>query len=42
MASLSQSRLREMVEPPVTAAGYDLEAVTVNKAGRRSVASTGR
>jgi ribosome maturation factor RimP len=37
MASLSQTRLRELVEPVVTAAGYDLETVSVAKAGRRSV-----
>jgi ribosome maturation factor RimP len=37
MASLSQSRLRELVEPAVAEAGYDLEEVTVTKAGRRSV-----
>jgi ribosome maturation factor RimP len=37
MASLSQTRLRELVEPVVTAAGYDLEELTVTPAGRRSV-----
>jgi ribosome maturation factor RimP len=37
MASLSQTRLRELVEPVVVAAGYDFEAVSVSKAGRRSV-----
>src|SRR3954453_12794219 len=37
MAALSQTRLRELVEPVVAAAGYDLEEVTVTKAGRRSV-----
>jgi ribosome maturation factor RimP len=37
MASLSQTRLRELVEPAVTAGGYDLEEVSVTKAGRRSV-----
>jgi len=37
MASLSQSRLRELVEPAVVDAGYDLEEVSVTKAGRRSV-----
>jgi ribosome maturation factor RimP len=37
MASLSQTRLRELVEPAVIEAGYDLEEVTVSKAGRRSV-----
>ncbi len=37
MAVLSQSRLRELLEPAVTGAGYDLESVTVTSAGRRSV-----
>jgi len=37
MASLSQTRLRELVEPVVVAAGYDLETVSVSRAGRRSV-----
>jgi ribosome maturation factor RimP len=37
MASLSPTRLRELVEPVVTASGYDLEEVTVTAAGRRSV-----
>jgi ribosome maturation factor RimP len=37
MASLSQSRLRELVEPVVETAGYDLEEITVSPAGRRSV-----
>jgi ribosome maturation factor RimP len=37
MASLSQTRLRELVEPVVVAAGYDFETVSVSKAGRRSV-----
>lgn len=37
MASLSQSRLRELVEPVVTVAGYDLEEITMAPAGRRSV-----
>jgi ribosome maturation factor RimP len=37
MASLSQTRLRELVEPVVVEAGYDLEDVSVTKAGRRSV-----
>lgn len=37
MASLSQTRLRELVEPAVVGAGYDLEEVGVTKAGRRSV-----
>lgn len=33
----SAARLTELVTPAVTAAGYDLEAVTVTAAGRRSV-----
>jgi ribosome maturation factor RimP len=37
MASLSQTRLSELVEPVVTLAGYDLEELTVTPAGRRSV-----
>jgi ribosome maturation factor RimP len=37
MAPLSQSRLRELVEPAVVAAGYDLEEITMTPAGRRSV-----
>lgn len=37
MASLSQTRLRELLEPVVTGAGYDLEEVTTTAAGRRSV-----
>jgi ribosome maturation factor RimP len=37
MSLLSQSRLRELLEPVVTAAGYDLEDIEVTKAGRRSV-----
>jgi ribosome maturation factor RimP len=37
MSSLSQPRLSELVEPVVSAAGYDLEDVEVTKAGRRSV-----
>jgi ribosome maturation factor RimP len=37
MATLSPDRLRELVEPVVTVAGYDLEEVTVTQAGRRSV-----
>jgi ribosome maturation factor RimP len=37
MASLSASTLREVAEPVVTAAGYDLEDLTVSQAGRRSV-----
>ena len=37
MASISAARLRELVEPVVAAAGYDLEEVTATAAGRRSV-----
>jgi ribosome maturation factor RimP len=37
MPALSQSRLREIVGPAVEASGYDLEEVTMSKAGRRSV-----
>ena len=37
MAAVSRSRVREVVGPVVTAAGYDLEDVTVTAAGRRSV-----
>jgi ribosome maturation factor RimP len=37
MASLSQTRLRELVEPVVVSAGYDVETISVSKAGRRSV-----
>jgi ribosome maturation factor RimP len=37
MASISAARLRELVEPVITAAGYDLEEVTATAAGRRSV-----
>jgi ribosome maturation factor RimP len=37
MAALSQTRLRELVEPVIVEAGYDLEEVTVSPAGRRSV-----
>lgn len=37
MASLSTARLREVVQPVVVVAGYDLEEVTVSPAGRRSV-----
>jgi ribosome maturation factor RimP len=37
MAALSQSRLREIVAPAVEESGYDLEEVTMSKAGRRSV-----
>jgi ribosome maturation factor RimP len=37
MAPLSPPRLRELVEPVVLDAGYDLEDLSVTKAGRRSV-----
>jgi ribosome maturation factor RimP len=37
MASLSHTQLRELLEPVVTGAGYDLEEVTTTPAGRRSV-----
>jgi ribosome maturation factor RimP len=37
MSVLSHSQLRELLEPVVSTAGYDLEDVTVSKAGRRSV-----
>jgi ribosome maturation factor RimP len=37
MATLSHSDLRELLEPMVTGAGYDLEEVAVTRAGRRSV-----
>lgn len=37
MATISRQRVREVVEPAVTAAGYDLEDVSVTTAGRRSV-----
>jgi ribosome maturation factor RimP len=37
MATLSQSRLRELVEPVVIAAGYDLEEISISPAGRRSI-----
>jgi ribosome maturation factor RimP len=37
MASLSHTALRELLEPVVTGAGYDLEEVTTTPAGRRSV-----
>jgi ribosome maturation factor RimP len=37
MAALSPSRLRQLVEPVVEGVGYDLEAVDVSQAGRRSV-----
>jgi ribosome maturation factor RimP len=37
MATVSRQRVRDALEPAVTAAGYDLEDVTVTAAGRRSV-----
>jgi ribosome maturation factor RimP len=37
MASLSQTRLRELIEPVVAGSGYDLEEVVTTPAGRRSV-----
>lgn len=37
MAAVSRQRLRDVLEPVVTEAGYDLEDVTVTAAGRRSV-----
>jgi ribosome maturation factor RimP len=37
MASPSLTRLRELLEPVVLGAGYDLEDVSVTQAGRRSV-----
>jgi ribosome maturation factor RimP len=37
MSTLSQTQLRELLEPVVAAVGYDLEDVTITKAGRRSV-----
>jgi ribosome maturation factor RimP len=37
MATISTSRLREVVGPVVEATGYDLEEVTTTAAGRRSV-----
>ena len=37
MAALSRDRLRSVLEPVVTAAGFDLEDVTVTAAGRRNV-----
>ena len=37
MAAVSRQRLRDVLEPVVTGAGYDLEDVTVTAAGRRSV-----
>lgn len=37
MATVSRQRVREVLAPVVTAAGYDLEDVSVTAAGRRSV-----
>jgi ribosome maturation factor RimP len=37
MATISAGRLRELVEPVVASAGYDLEDLTSTAAGRRSV-----
>ena len=37
MAAVSRQRVREVLEPVVSGAGYDLEDVTVTAAGRRSV-----
>lgn len=37
MAPISATRLRELIEPVVSAAGYDLEDVTTTTAGKRSV-----
>ncbi|MBV9487046.1 MAG: ribosome maturation factor RimP [Frankiaceae bacterium] len=37
MTSLSAPKLREVAEPVVVNAGYDLEELTVSQAGRRSV-----
>ncbi|HET6815974.1 MAG TPA: ribosome maturation factor RimP [Mycobacteriales bacterium] len=37
MAAISRQRVRDVVEPAVASAGYDLEDVTVTAAGRRSV-----
>jgi ribosome maturation factor RimP len=37
MAAITSSRVRPLLEPVVTAAGYDLEDVAVSAAGRRSV-----
>jgi ribosome maturation factor RimP len=37
MAAVSRQRVREALLPVVTAAGYDLEDVSVTAAGRRSV-----
>ena len=37
MAAVSRQRVRDALHPVVTAAGYDLEDVSVTAAGRRSV-----
>jgi len=37
MAAVSRQRVRDVLEPVVAGAGYDLEDVTVTAAGRRSV-----
>ena len=37
MAAVSTRRVQDALEPVVTAAGYDLEDVSVSAAGRRSV-----
>jgi ribosome maturation factor RimP len=37
MAAVSRQRVRDVLDPAVTAAGYDLEDVSVTAAGRRSV-----
>ena len=37
MAAVSRQRLRDALQPVVSAAGYDLEDVSVTAAGRRSV-----
>jgi ribosome maturation factor RimP len=37
MAAVSRDRVRSALEPVVSAAGFDLEDVTVTAAGRRSV-----
>jgi ribosome maturation factor RimP len=37
MAAVSRQRVRDVLEPVVTGAGFDLEDVTVTPAGRRSV-----
>src|SRR3954454_15694032 len=37
MAAVSRQRVRDVLEPVVTSAGYDLEDISVTAAGRRSV-----